>query len=201
MTIDRIEICIRAIGEGRMVALVDDAHRENEADIVIAAEHITEQQMAFLIRYTSGIICVPITQEKYRALGVPLLTSSQPARFGTPFTMPLDYISDTTSGVSAHDRVATVRALARDNISLSDFGMPGHVFPLVEAVGGLRARQGHTEGSLHLMRLAGVRPIAVIGELMNDDGTMMRGNVLINFLQRHTIPLCSIEDLFSTLPE
>lgn len=179
-----------------MIAVTDDASRENEADIIVSAQLITETQMAFLIRYTSGIICVPLTAKRLRELGLERLQSSlHPAHFGTPFAMPVDYMHGTSSGVSAHDRTATAHALAQPDARAQDFGAPGHIFPLVEAQGGLATRQGHTEASLALMRLAGVYEVAVIGELMNDDGTMMRGALLDMFLKQHNIPLCSVQDI------
>lgn len=190
---------LNALRSGQFVAVTDDETRENEADLVVAAECITNEQMAFLIRYTSGIICVPMPEERLHSFGLERLVNTSTVRFGTPFTMPVDYTPGTTSGVSAADRVATVKALLDEHTDPKDFGVPGHVFPLMEASGGLKNRKGHTEASLALLRLAGFQPIAVIGELMNDDGTMMRGQSLQQFLNAHDIPLCSIQDILDTL--
>jgi len=184
---------------GSFVAVSDDASREDEADLVIAAEHVTEQQMAFLIRNTSGIICVPMQAKRLEQLGLELLQKSQhnTAHFGTPFTMPVDYLPTSRGGVSAEERVSTIRALLDPTTKPEDFGRPGHVFPLQAHPEGLRGRQGHTEAALALLQLAGLQPVAVIGELMDEHGKMMRGDVLHTFLAMHDIPLCTIADILA----
>lgn len=181
--------------KGLFVAVSDNSDREDEADLVIAAEFITEEQMAFLIRHTSGIITVPMTKEQLDRLQLPLLTNNNTANFGTPFAIPVDLKNGTRGGVSARERVLTVRALVDPNTKPEDLGRPGHIFPLQGHSGGLQARQGHTEAALALLSLANLQPIGVIGELMNDDGTMMRGDSLHTFLEKHDIPHISIESI------
>lgn len=180
---------------GRFVAVADDETRENEADLVIAAEYVTTEQMAFLIRHTSGIICVPMLGERLEQLGLPMLTDTNTARFGTPFAMPVDFLPTSRGGVSAEERVNTIKALIDPHTDSANFGMPGHVFPLRAHPQGLRGRKGHTEASVALMQLSGLHSYAVIGELMDDRGSMMRGEALRAFLQEHDIPLCSIADI------
>lgn len=190
-----------ALRAGRFVAVTDATSRENEADLVIAAEYITVEQMAFLIRHTSGIICVPMPRERIEQLGLPLLTDvdKNTARFGTPFAMPVDYLPTTRGGVSAEERVHTIRALIDPHTKPQDLGRPGHVFPLQVHPQGLHGRQGHTEAAVALMGLSGLQNFAVIGELMDDHGSMMRGERLRSFLHAHDIPLCSIDDILKEI--
>jgi 3,4-dihydroxy 2-butanone 4-phosphate synthase/GTP cyclohydrolase II len=190
-----VELIIEALANGRFVAVTDDEQREDEADLVIAAEHITVEQMAFLIRHTSGIICVPMRAERLRELGLELLPTTQPTRFGTPFTMPVDFLPTSRGGVSAEERVQTIRALIDPATNPADLGRPGHVFPLQGHPDGLRGRAGHTEAALELVQRAQLYPAAVIGELMDEHGRMMRGKLLHDFLQQHDIPLCRINDI------
>ena len=193
--IDQLEAVILEIKTGGIVAISDDEAREDEADLIVAAELITVEQMAFLIRYTSGIITVPMTAERLIELEIEVLKSDNPANFNTPFALPVDLKSATRGGVSAAERLATVRALVDPATRPVELGRPGHVFPLQVHPDGLAGRQGHTEAALELMKRAGLQPIAVIGELMNDDGTMMRGKGLLDFLELNNIPLASIEAL------
>ncbi len=195
---DSLATIIATLQRGQFVAVSDHEDREDEADLVVAAEHVTTEQMAFLIRYTSGIITVPMLPTRAEELKLELLRTDNPANFDTPFMMPVDLKSGTRGGVSAAERVATVRALVDPTTSPEELGRPGHVFPLRAKAGGLAARQGHTEASIHLMQQAGLQPIAVIGELMNDDGTMMRGELLQAFLSQHEIPLISIAALLES---
>ncbi len=190
-----IDIIISAISEGKFVAVSDHADREDEADLIISARHITTEQMAFLIRHTSGIITVPMTAERLEELDIPMLISDNPANFDTPFAMPVDLNEKTRGGVSAAERVETVHALEDAKTKPEDFGRPGHVFPLRVHPDGLAGREGHTEASIDLMKRAGEPLVAVIGELMHDDGTMMRGEKLHAFLAEHSIPFISIDEL------
>ncbi len=186
---------VQRIREGDFVAVQDDANREDETDLVIAAEAITDKQMAFLIRYTSGIIAVPMKRGRLQELKLDLLTEQNTANFGTPFTMPVDLSAGTRGGVSAHERVLTIKALINIQTAPEDLGRPGHIFPLEAHAGGLAERVGHTEAALYLMEQAEMYPAAVIGELMNNDGTMMRGDALNAFLAIHSIPLVTISEL------
>lgn len=189
------EQILTELRQGHFVAVSDDADREHEADLIIGAEHITTEQMAFLIRHTSGIICVPMLADRLQRLELERITSKNPARFDTPFVMPVDLKSACVGGVSAAERAATVRALVDPKTQPEDFGRPGHVFPLQAHPEGLAARQGHTEVSIALMQLAELQPVAVIGELMNDNGEMMRGEELHTFLQQHSILHTTIETI------
>ncbi len=188
---------IDAIQSGQWVAVSDAVDREHEVDLVIPAQHITVEQMAFMIRHTSGIICVAMKEDRLRQLGLERLPTTNPSHFDTPFTMSVDYKPATRGGVSAQERVATVHALTDLHAAPGDFGRPGHVFPLQAHSQGLHGRQGHTEAALYLMEHAQQYPAAVIGELMNDDGTMMRGDELNHFLLHHHIPLVSINELLN----
>lgn len=190
-----LEPILTALSRGGWIAITDDPHREDEADLVIAAQHVTEEKMAFLIRHTSGIICVPMQKQRLQELHLELLPTHNPARFATPFTMPVDYKPTSRGGVSAEERTRTVRALIDPQTTSEELGRPGHVFPLQGHHDGLRGRKGHTEAALALMEMAGLYPAAVIGELMDDRGRMLRGEALQAFLQRHHIPLCSIHDI------
>lgn len=186
---------ISTIQSGKFVAVTDHENREDEADLVISAQYITVEQMAFMIRYTSGIITVPMTSERLQELHLERIKTDNPANFDTPFTLSVDLKSKTRGGVSAQERVDTIKALIDPKTSTKDLGRPGHVFPLVVHPKGLHARQGHTEAAMELMYRAGVYPAAVLGELMNDDGSMMRRDSLHAFVEKHDIPLCSIESL------
>ena len=188
---------LNAIQSVQFVAVSDATNRENETDLVIAAQAITVEQMAFMIRHTSGIICVAMQEDRLRQLGLVLLSTTNPSHFGTPFTMPVDYKPAIRGGVSAQERVATIHALTNPATAPDDLGRPGHVFPLQVHAQGLRARQGHTEAALELMQLGEQYPAAVISELMNDNGTMMRGDDLKQFLELNHIPLVRIAELLN----
>jgi 3,4-dihydroxy 2-butanone 4-phosphate synthase len=190
-----LEAGIRAFREGRGVVLVDDPDRENEGDIIIPAERLTEELMALMIRDCSGIVCLCLDQETARRLDLPPMVERNTNNHGTAFTVSIEAKEGITTGVSAHDRVVTIRAAIKPGAVPSDLARPGHVFPLVAHPGGLQARRGHTEGSVALARMAGYRPAAVLCELMNPDGTMMRGRDLARFAAEHDFPLLAITDL------
>lgn len=194
-----IEEIIHELQQGRFVAVSDDAQRENETDLIIAAERITSEQMAFLIHNTSGIICVPMLADRLEHLKLERITSNNPARFNTPFVMPVDLKSACVGGVSAPERTATVHALADLATKPDELGRPGHVFPLEAHPEGLSARQGHTEASIALMQAAGMQPVAVIGELMNERGEMLRNEELDLFLSLHGIPHIDILSISASL--
>ncbi|MFH1426616.1 MAG: 3,4-dihydroxy-2-butanone-4-phosphate synthase [Candidatus Kerfeldbacteria bacterium] len=191
-----IQQAVQQIREGGFVAVTDDEDRENEADLVIAAQHITPELMAFMIRNTSGIICIAMEEARLKELELNLLRETDnTAHFGTPFTMPVDVKQNTRGGVSAEERVQTVRALIDPDAKPDDFGRPGHVFPLRVHPEGLRGRLGHTEASIDLIRRAKCTPAAVIAELLNEDGSLMRGADLRDFLEKNKIPLVSVREL------
>lgn len=194
---DAVEQAIAAIAAGGFAVVVDDTDRENEGDLIIAAEKITPQQMAFLVRYSSGVVCVALTGERLDQLQLPLMVSSNNESQRTAFTVTVDYLHGTSTGISAADRAATLRALADSRIPASDFARPGHIFPLRYAPGGVLARPGHTEAALDLSRLAGLAPAGVLCEIVNDDGSMARRPDLLRFARQHGLPIITIADLIA----
>ena len=194
---DAVEQAIAAIAAGGFAVVVDDTDRENEGDLIIAAEKITSQQMAFLVRYSSGVVCVALTGERLDQLQLPLMVSSNNESQRTAFTVTVDYLHGTSTGISAADRAATLRALADSRIPASDFARPGHIFPLRYAPGGVLARPGHTEAALDLSRLAGLAPAGVLCEIVNDDGSMARRPELLRFARQHGLPIITIADLIA----
>lgn len=194
---DSVEQAIAAIAAGGFAVVVDDTDRENEGDLIIAAEKITAQQMAFLVRYSSGVVCVALTGERLDQLQLPLMVSSNNESQRTAFTVTVDYLHGTSTGISAADRAATLRALADSRIPASDFARPGHIFPLRYAPGGVLARPGHTEAALDLSRLAGLAPAGVLCEIVNDDGSMARRPELLRFARQHGLPIITIADLIA----
>ena len=191
----RIAAALHAMRAGIPVILLDDFDRENEADLIVAAEHITNDTMALMIRECSGIVCLCLPDEKVRALELPPMAPENGSRFGTPFTVSIEARHGVTTGVSAADRVTTIQAAIAHDARPDDVVRPGHVFPLRATPGGVLARAGHTEGSVDLARLAGLQPAAVLCELMNADGTMMRGEQIEQFAQERDFPILTIAEL------
>ncbi len=180
---------------GRMVVVMDDEDRENEGDLIMAAEHVTPEAVAFMIRHTSGIICVPMEEEQLARLELPQMVPVNSESHRTAFTVSVDLRSGTTTGVSSGDRAATIRALADSSAAPADFARPGHIFPLRSRRGGVLVRAGHTEASVDLCRLAGLKPVGVLCEVMNDDGSMARRPQLQEFARRHRLKVGTIADL------
>ncbi|NUL45177.1 3,4-dihydroxy-2-butanone-4-phosphate synthase [Cellulosimicrobium funkei] len=199
MRLDSIETAIAAISAGRAVVVVDDADRENEGDIVFAAEAATPEIVALTVRYTSGVLCAPMPADVAERLDLPPMTASNEDPKGTAYTVSCDAIAGTTTGISAADRAITLKVLADPSATADLVSRPGHVFPLVAAAGGVAERRGHTEAAVELSRLAGRAPVGAIAELVNDDGSMMRLPLLRRFADRHRLPLVSIEDLVAYL--
>jgi 3,4-dihydroxy 2-butanone 4-phosphate synthase/GTP cyclohydrolase II len=188
---------IDAFARGEIVVVTDDDDRENEGDLIVAAVHATPEKMAFIIRHTCGIVCAPVTGEIARRLHLAPMVADSDAIHGTAFTISVDYRHGTTTGISAEDRTATIRALANGNSGRADFVRPGHVFPLIARDGGVLMRSGHTEAALDLCRLAALEPIAAICELVNDDGTVMRGAQVAAFARKHALKRISVADLIA----
>jgi 3,4-dihydroxy 2-butanone 4-phosphate synthase / GTP cyclohydrolase II len=188
---------IDAFAHGEIVVVTDDDDRENEGDLIVAAVHATPEKMAFIIRHTCGIVCAPVTGEIARRLHLAPMVADADAIHGTAFTISVDYKHSTTTGISAEDRTATVRALANNNAGRADFVRPGHVFPLIAKDGGVLMRSGHTEAAVDLCRFAGIEPVAAICELVNDDGTVMRGPQVSAFARRHNLKRISVADLIA----
>ncbi|AYG62472.1 3,4-dihydroxy-2-butanone-4-phosphate synthase [Rhizobium jaguaris] len=197
MAISKIEDAIAAIARGEIAVVVDDRDRENEGDLVIASEAITPQAIAFMMNYARGLICVAMEGERLDELQIPLMVPNNTEMLKTAFTVSVDYIPETTTGISAADRAATVRALMRKGSRPEDFARPGHIFPLRAHPDGVLSRPGHTEAAVDLARLAGVSASGVICEVANDDGTMARLPDLEVFAKRHGLHLITIEDLIA----
>jgi 3,4-dihydroxy 2-butanone 4-phosphate synthase/GTP cyclohydrolase II len=195
MSLSRIEDALAAIARGELVVVVDDAGRENEGDLVMAAQKATRETLAFLIRHTSGVVCAALTADRLGALNLPLMVAENTESHRTAFTVTVDLKEGTTTGISAADRAATLRALADPRAHGADFARPGHVFPLRARAGGVLERRGHTEAAVDLVRLAGLEPCGVLCEVVNDDGSMARPLELVTFAQRHGLHLVSIADL------
>ncbi|WP_454700948.1 3,4-dihydroxy-2-butanone-4-phosphate synthase [Agrobacterium burrii] len=199
MTIAKIEDAIEAISRGEMVIVVDDEDRENEGDIIAASDSITPQQIAFMMNHARGLICVALPGERLDALDIPLMVSRNTESLKTAFTVSVDYIPGTTTGISAADRAETVRALVSEDSRPEDFARPGHIFPLRANPDGVLGRTGHTEAAVDLCRLAGKFPSGTICEVANDDGTMARLPQLEVFAERHGLLVVTIKDLVSYL--
>jgi len=192
---DRVEKALAALRAGQGVLLVDDEDRENEGDIIFAAESLTKEQMAMLIRECSGIVCLCLTSEKVESLELPPMVATNNSRNKTAFTVSIEARFGVTTGVSAADRVTTIKTAIALDAKPDDLCRPGHVFPLRAAKGGVLARRGHTEGTVDLMRLAGLMPAGVLCELTNPDGSMARLPEVVSFAEKHGMIALSIEDL------
>ena len=190
-----IEEALLHLKQGKPIILTDDTEREDEADLIMPAETVTIPWMAFFIRHCSGIVCLCLSDEKLDALRLPQMVTHNESRFKTAFTVSIEAREGVTTGVSAADRLTTLKAAIAPNAKPTDLVSPGHVFPLRAQKGGVLTRRGHTEGSIDLAVLAEFSPAAILCELMNDDGTMMRGKSLVHFSQHHELPIVSIEDL------
>ncbi len=197
VVLDDVERAIADMAAGRPVVVVDDEDRENEGDIIFAAEKATPELLAFMVRYTSGVICVPMPGPDLDRLALPLMTTQNGERMRTAFTVTVDARDGVTTGISAADRATTITRLADPKARPDDFVKPGHIFPLRYADGGVLARPGHTEAAVDLAKLAGLRPAGVLAEVVNDDGTMMRLPGLREFADSHDLALISIEQLIA----
>ncbi|MGH3153462.1 MAG: bifunctional 3,4-dihydroxy-2-butanone-4-phosphate synthase/GTP cyclohydrolase II [Streptosporangiaceae bacterium] len=193
--LDDVDRAIKDIAAGRPVVVVDDANRENEGDIILAASMATPELLAFMIRYTSGVICVPLPGAELDRMQLPLMTSQNTERMRTAFTLSVDAREGVTTGISAADRAATIARLVDPATTAQDLVRPGHIFPLRYAEGGVLRRPGHTEAAVDLARLAGLPPAGVLAEVVNDDGTMARLPELREFADTHDLALISIERL------
>jgi 3,4-dihydroxy 2-butanone 4-phosphate synthase/GTP cyclohydrolase II len=192
-----VEEVAAAFGRGEIVVVADDDDRENEGDLFIAASMCTPEKMAFIIRHTSGIVCAPLSAEEAKRLHLDPMVALNDAPLGTAFTVSVDVRHGLTTGISAEERTNTIRALANPNSGATDFVRPGHVFPLVAREGGVLMRSGHTEACIDLCRLAGLPPVGVLSELMNDDGTVMRGADVERFAAAHGLKRITIADIIA----
>ena len=185
---------------GKFVVVTDDENRENEADLILLAEKATAENIGFMVRYTSGVICGIINEETAKRLKLPLMVKRNQDNHNTAFTVTVDAIAGRSTGIPAAERANTLRALADAKSLPTDFARPGHVFPLISAPGGLHERRGHTEASMALCELTNSNPSAVLSELVNDDGSMMRGGQITGFAAQHGLEIISIDELARVLP-
>ena len=193
--LNTIDEAISDIKQGKLVIVVDDEDRENEGDFITAAEAVTPEMISFLLKHSTGIICAPITEGLAGELDLPMMVDINTSRHGTPFTVSIDFVHGTTTGVSAHDRYLTIQALTSKKTTSRDFARPGHIFPLRAVEEGVLRRAGHTEAAVDLARLSGFKPIAMLVEVMNDDGSMARLPDLKKFAKEFGMKLVSVQDL------
>ena len=195
-----LQKALDAYKNGDLIIVTDDADRENEGDLMVLAEKATPEKVAFMVRHTTGILCVALTQERARTLRLPLMVEENQDSKKTAFTVSVDYKGGLTTGVSATERSNTVRALADGAVTHSDFIRPGHIFPLIADIGGLAARGGHTEAGVALSLLVGAQPVCLLSEIVNEDGSMARGASLLAFAEHHSIPMISVAELKAVAP-
>jgi len=193
--LERAEKAIEAFKNGKGVIVVDDENRENEGDIIFAAEHLTAQQTAQLIRDCSGIVCLCMPENKLKELALPMMVEHNTSTYGTGFTVTIEAATGVTTGVSAADRTTTIKAAIAKDAKPSDLNRPGHVFPLRAMDGGVLARDGHTEASVDIARMAGLAPYGVLCEITNPDGTMTRLPDLVTYAKKHAMTIVSINDI------
>lgn len=199
MLYDRVKIekALDVFKQGGMIIVTDDNSRENEGDLVVAAQFCTTEQMAFIIRHSSGIVCVPMTQDRAKDLDLPMMVSENSSAYHTAFTVSVDAKEGTSTGISAYERALTSRMLAATTSKGADFVRPGHIFPLTALEGGVLKRSGHTEAAVDLCIICGLQAVAVIGELMNDDGTVKKNEQLAEFASQYKLPNITIADLIA----
>ncbi|KQW20748.1 3,4-dihydroxy-2-butanone 4-phosphate synthase [Afipia sp. Root123D2] len=188
---------LKAFAAGEIVVVTDDEDREGEGDLIVAASLCTADKMAFIIRHTSGIVCAPLTTEEARRLRLDPMVAHNDSNHTTAFTVSIDYKPGMTTGISAEERTACCRALANPNAGAADFARPGHIFPLIARDGGVLLRSGHTEAAVDLCKMSNLPPVGVISELMNDDGTVMKGEQVVQFARQHNLKHVTIADMIA----
>ncbi len=194
---ERMAEAIAAFKRGEIVVVTDDDDRENEGDLILAAAHATPEKIAFIVRHTSGIVCASLPTDYARRLQLNPMVANNDAPLGTAFTVSVDFRHGLTTGISAEERSNTVRGLANPNVGAADFVRPGHVFPLIARDGGVLMRTGHTEAAVDLCRLAGIAPVGVLAELVNDDGTVKHGAEVARFAEEHRLKRISVADIIA----
>jgi 3,4-dihydroxy 2-butanone 4-phosphate synthase len=192
---ERLEKALEHLQNGNGIILMDDENRENEGDLIFSAQNMTNYDMALMIRKCSGIVCLCLTNEKADLLNLPYMVKENTSSFQTPFTISIEAKEGVTTGVSAKDRLTTIQVACHDQAKSTDLAKPGHIFPLRAKNNGVLERKGHTEGSIDLMKLAGLKPEAVLCELMNDDGTMAKIETITQFAEEHNLVVLSIQDI------
>ena len=188
---------LKAFAAGEIVVVTDDDNREGEGDLIVAASLCTAEKMAFIVRHTSGIVCAPVTSEDARRLRLDPMVAHNDSNYSTAFTVSIDYKPGMTTGISAEERTASCRALVNSNVGPNDFARPGHIFPLIARDGGVLMRSGHTEAAIDLCRLSGLPLVGVLSQLMNDDGTVMKGEQVAAFAERNNLRHVTIADLIA----
>lgn len=191
----RLEKALIHLQNGNGIILMDDEDRENEGDLIFSAHTMTNNQMALMIRKCSGIVCLCLPNKKADALELPYMVKENTSSYQTPFTISIEAKEGVTTGVSAKDRLTTIKAACKENATSNDLAKPGHIFPLRAKNNGVFERKGHTEGSVDLMKLAGLKPEAVLCELMNDDRTMAKMDTILDFADEHNLIVLSIQDI------
>ncbi|HVY19902.1 MAG TPA: 3,4-dihydroxy-2-butanone-4-phosphate synthase [Bauldia sp.] len=194
---ERVAAAIAAFRSGEIVVVTDDDDRENEGDLILAAVHATPEKLGFIVRHTTGIVCAPMPRATAHRLQLPPMVAENEAPLGTAFTVSVDFRHGLTTGISAEERCNTVRALANPNSGAAEFVRPGHIFPLIAQDGGVLMRSGHTEAAVDLCRAAQLEPVGVLAELVNDDGSVMRGPDIAAFAERHKLQRVSVADLIA----
>lgn len=192
---ERVHKAIAALQQGQGILVLDDEDRENEGDLIYSAQHLTSQQMALMIRECSGIICLCLTEERIQQLELPMMIHNNTSTNHTNFTVSIEAATGVSTGVSAADRVTTIQAAIADDAAPADLKKPGHVFPLKADAQGVLGRRGHTEATVDMMELAGLKPFGVLCELTNEDGTMARLPEVVQFARQHKMPVLTIEDI------
>lgn len=195
MSINTIEELIADIRQGKLIILMDDENRENEGDLIMAAQKVTPQHINFMITHGRGLVCAPLSQEKCRQLQLPLMSQRNQSRYGTNFTVSVEAAVGVTTGISAFERAHTIKTLVNPNSTPADIVQPGHIFPIMAAAGGVLERRGHTEASVDLAHLAGFEKVAVLCEILNEDGTMARRPELEVFAKKHGLKMGTVADL------
>lgn len=193
--IERVKIALEALRSGQGVLVMDNADRENEGDMIFAAENMTVKQMALAIRHGSGIVCLCLTEDRCQQLHLPMMVEHNNNRYKTAFTVTIEASKGITTGVSASDRLTTIQASIQDHARPEDLNRPGHVFPLKAHDGGVLTRLGHTEAAVDLTKLAGLKPFGVLCELTNEDGSMAQILDIVKFSRQHNMPVLTISDL------
>ena len=191
----KVEVCLNSLKSGGGVIVTDDEDRENEGDLIFPAESLTNEQMALLIRECSGIVCLCLQEEKVKRLNLPMMVENNQSAYKTAFTVSIEAAEGVTTGVSAADRVTTIKKAIADNATPKDIHSPGHVFPLKARKGGVIERAGHTEATVDLMAMAGLKPCGVLCEITNPDGSMARSVELKAFSLKHGIPMVTVQDV------
>jgi len=192
-----VQEVLQAFAAGELVVVTDDEDREGEGDLIVAASLCTAEKMAFIIRHTSGIVCAPITGDDARRLRLDPMVAHNDSNHTTAFTVSIDYKPDGGTGISADERASCCRALSNPNAGANDFARPGHIFPLIARDGGVLLRSGHTEAAVDLCKLSGLPPVGVISELMNDDGSVMKGEQVVGFAAAHNLKHVTIADMIA----